>query len=212
MKQQDLVAKLDGLRAGSFPIILADPGWQAKNQGTRAAAGYEGEQRRLAVYQTSPMQAIRKLPVQRLAASDAILFLWRVTCMQEEACLVAFEWGFTVASEIVWCKTTLDGSKPRIGMGNFCRNAHETCLVCTRGKATSLIKDKSIPSWFEAPRRAHSSKPVEFYSLIEKLTGNAGPRIELYAREQRPGYFAWGDEIAGGLLKPTKRRRRRFGE
>jgi N6-adenosine-specific RNA methylase IME4 len=44
-----------------------------------------------------------------------------------------------------------------------------------------------------APVREHSRKPAEVYRRIERFC--AGPRIELFARERRPGWISWGDEI-----------------
>jgi N6-adenosine-specific RNA methylase IME4 len=43
------------------------------------------------------------------------------------------------------------------------------------------------------PVREHSHKPTEVYRRIERFC--AGPRIELFARERRPGWVGWGDEI-----------------
>jgi N6-adenosine-specific RNA methylase IME4 len=43
-----------------------------------------------------------------------------------------------------------------------------------------------------APVREHSRKPEELYTEIERLF--EGPRCELFARERRPGWDAWGLE------------------
>jgi N6-adenosine-specific RNA methylase IME4 len=43
-----------------------------------------------------------------------------------------------------------------------------------------------------APRREHSRKPDETYSRIEALVD--GPYLELFARNRRPGWTAWGNE------------------
>jgi N6-adenosine-specific RNA methylase IME4 len=39
----------------------------------------------------------------------------------------------------------------------------------------------------------HSQKPVELYPIIEACS--PGPYIELFARERRPNWTAWGDEV-----------------
>lgn len=44
-----------------------------------------------------------------------------------------------------------------------------------------------------APRRQHSRKPDEQYDRIELLF--EGPYIELFAREKRPGWIAWGNQL-----------------
>ena len=44
-----------------------------------------------------------------------------------------------------------------------------------------------------SPRRKHSQKPDEQYERIERLVD--GPYLELFARQRRPGWTAWGNEI-----------------
>ena len=39
----------------------------------------------------------------------------------------------------------------------------------------------------------HSAKPQEMYELIESRS--QGPYLELFARNSRPGWSSWGDEI-----------------
>ena len=79
----------------------------------------------------------------------------------------------------------------RIGMGRQVRNAHEVCLVATRGRPERL--DAATPSVFFAPRLAHSAKPDEFYELVERLS--PGPFAELFARRERDGWATCGDEL-----------------
>lgn len=43
-----------------------------------------------------------------------------------------------------------------------------------------------------APRREHSRKPDGIHERIERLV--AGPYLELFARQTRPGWTAWGNE------------------
>jgi N6-adenosine-specific RNA methylase IME4 len=44
-----------------------------------------------------------------------------------------------------------------------------------------------------APRREHSRKPDEVYGRVEQLC--AGPYLELFARQQWPGWHSWGDQV-----------------
>src|SRR5262249_62356600 len=44
------------------------------------------------------------------------------------------------------------------------------------------------------PRREHSRKPDQAYELIEAMYPEL-PKIELFAREARSGWDAWGNEI-----------------
>jgi N6-adenosine-specific RNA methylase IME4 len=45
----------------------------------------------------------------------------------------------------------------------------------------------------EAPRGRHSEKPARFAEIIEAMYRNAS-RVELFARQARPNWSAWGDE------------------
>jgi N6-adenosine-specific RNA methylase IME4 len=47
-------------------------------------------------------------------------------------------------------------------------------------------------SVIEAGCREHSRKPEEFYALVEATS--PGSRVELFAREQRDGWRAFGNQ------------------
>lgn len=42
------------------------------------------------------------------------------------------------------------------------------------------------------PRRQHSRKPEKFYQRVERYS--EGPRLDMFARQSRPGWTAWGHE------------------
>jgi N6-adenosine-specific RNA methylase IME4 len=50
------------------------------------------------------------------------------------------------------------------------------------------------PSVIYAPRGRHSEKPGVLYETIERMYPEL-PKIELFARTQRPGWSTWGNEI-----------------
>jgi N6-adenosine-specific RNA methylase IME4 len=119
--------------------------------------------------------------------------------MQQEALDVASAWGFTVKTELIWLKKTVNG-KRWFGMGRITRAEHETCLIATRGRPEML--NHSIRSTFvtdldvtglSAPIGRHSEKPEQFYSIVEQL--RAGPYCELFARRQRPRWTCLGDQV-----------------
>lgn len=41
----------------------------------------------------------------------------------------------------------------------------------------------------------YSEKTDEFFSLVEQVS--PGPRLEMFARRERPGWNVWGDEVDG---------------
>ena len=60
----------------------------------------------------------------------------------------------------------------------------------TKGKPQRL--SKGVRQVIEAPRREHSRKPDETFTRTEALF--AGPYLELFARQQRAGWTAWGNQ------------------
>lgn len=140
-------------------------------------------------YRTLSVADLARFPLPPLA-DNAVLFLWRVAAMQEEALFVCRAWGFKPKTEIVWRKLTRTG-KEHFGMGRLVRASHESCLVATRGRP--LIKSHSVRSMFSAPAQEHSRKPDEFYELVESLV--AGPYAELFARRVRSGWMQAGDQL-----------------
>jgi N6-adenosine-specific RNA methylase IME4 len=56
------------------------------------------------------------------------------------------------------------------------------------------VLDHSICQSLLAQRREHSRKPEEAFAVLEKLFGPVS-RIELFARQRRAGWAAWGNEL-----------------
>ncbi|MDO7789139.1 MT-A70 family methyltransferase [Desulforamulus aquiferis] len=186
-----------------YQLILADPPWQCKDQGTRLSPSYNGKQRKSGVrYDTMTLQEICELGewVRWLAADTAILLMWSIHAIKEtHPWPVIKAWGFRYSTAIPWVKARWDAKKQRfvynIGGGHTVRSCSEELLVCTKGKAASkLVKDRGVPGAIIAPAsRVHSRKPVEQYLIAERLV--KGPYLELFARERRPGWDAYGNEL-----------------
>ena len=82
------------------------------------------------------------------------------------------------------------GGRLQVGLGHWYRHTHELVLFATRGGSPSPRHD--LLTTFMAPRGRHSAKPVRLHELAELMSPS--PRLELFAREARPGWSAWGDE------------------
>lgn len=143
---------------------------------------------------------ICNLPIKDIKTDNAILFLWSTFPNMPEAFKVIESWGFiykTVA--FTWIKK----NKKKIdtnfwGMGAYTRANAEVCLLAvSKGtKANKQVLRHDIHSIIEAPVMKHSAKPPEARERIEMLLGDV-PRIELFAREQVPGWDALGFELNG---------------
>jgi ParB-like chromosome segregation protein Spo0J len=66
-------------------------------------------------------------------------------------------------------------------------------------------------SVIDAPRREHSRKPDEGYELVEAMYPEL-PRLELFARNTRPGWAAWGNEAPDLLNMAIKDVKRAIGK
>lgn len=168
----------------SANVLVADPPWafgdSLPGKGRGAAAHYTC----MTVADICAMQIPDVGP-------DAVLFLWRVAAMPQEALDVVRAWGFTPKSELVWEKLTSAG-KPHFGMGHYVRASHETCLIAARGRAFPAVRN--VRSRFAAPVGVHSQKPDEFYRLVEAMYPDA-VRYELFARTVRAGWVQSGNEL-----------------
>ena len=170
---------------GGFRVVIADPAWSFSDSNTRAAAARH--------YSTMSDAEIALLPVDQVVAGDAVLALWAPDTHIPVALAVAKAWGFTYRHLVVWTKVSGDG-RMQIGLGHYFRKAHEVALLCTRGKPERL--DAGVASAFLAPRTRHSAKPPYLHRALERAY--RGPRLEMFAREARPGWTAWGLEAPGG--------------
>lgn len=165
-----------------YSTIMADPPWNINQQGKRGAASH---------YDLMTLEDIKKMPVADLCEDNAHLWLWVTNGLIPQGIEVMKAWGFEYRSIFTWIK-------PRLGLGNYLRNASETVLFGTRGKAP--IQFKAQPNWLFAPLQDHSHKPEEQYAIIERCS--PGPYLELFARRSQPGWDAWGNQIESDIVIP----------
>lgn len=182
---------------GKFGTILADPPWHFQSWSPK-------HQDRKAPYQTMSREEIKALPVPSICLPDTVLLLWMVWPQLEEALELIRAWGFTYKTcAFSWIKGDAsqlelfrDDVDVQVGLGYWTRSNSEVCLLATRGNPKRLNAD--VRQAIVEPRREHSRKP-DIYARIERLV--AGPYCELFARTQRPGWTAWGNQTE--MFAPT---------
>lgn len=170
--------------AGGFDLIMADPPWSYE---MRSDKGYEKSPQ--AQYQTMDAATIKALPVEVLAAPNCLLWLWGVGPMMPLALEVCAAWGFEFKTLGWWVKQTKSG-KQTFGTGYILRGAGEPFLIGTRGAPKTT---KGTRNTIMGLIREHSRKPDEVYAKAEQLMPEAR-RLDLFSRQARPGWTAWGDE------------------
>ncbi len=174
-----------GLVPASYGVIMADPPWAFRlfsDKGDRKSPQ--------AHYRCMGLDAIKALPVRDLAAPDCALLLWATWAMLPDAMATLAAWGFAYKTGEPWAKQSSTGRGWAFGTGYIFRNASEPLLVGTRGRPPVL--SRGVRGLIVAPVREHSRKPDEVYTQAERLY--PGPRVELFARQRRPGWDCWGNE------------------
>jgi N6-adenosine-specific RNA methylase IME4 len=175
------------LKHGYFGAILIDAPlafdtWTRKGEGRTPQHHYTC---------MSPEQ-LAVLPIADLAAPDCFIFSWippRSVFLVEPLMLA---WGFNFSGRgFVWIKLNKSGVGYFMGGGYSTRKNAEDCWLGRRGKPKR--KSASVRELIIAPVREHSRKPDEIYERIEEFCD--GPYLELFARQRRPGWTCWGDEV-----------------
>jgi N6-adenosine-specific RNA methylase IME4 len=190
------------LPQGRFGAILADPPWHFEvwsiNPGARIPHPSQH-------YATMGLDEIAALPVADLAADDCVLFIWITWPMLTHALAVVDSWGFKYKTcAFAWIKADVSTINLFPGpvdadmrLGYWTRANSEVCLLATRGQPKR--RDAGVRQGIIEPSRQHSRKPDCVHERIERLVG--GPYLELFARQRRPGWIAWGNEV--DKFRPT---------
>jgi len=191
-----------------FAVIEADPPWTYETwseRGNGIAARHYG---------LMTNEAIKALPVHKIAADSCALFLWATWPLLPVALEVGKAWGFEYKTcAFDWVKRNPDADSWHFGMGQSCTRANsEPCLFFSKGKPKRL--DAGVPQIVsyhtpDALRNGqtafiervghHSAKPVGVYDRIQRLFD--GPYLRLFARENIPGWTSLGNEITGNDIR-----------
>jgi N6-adenosine-specific RNA methylase IME4 len=146
---------------------------------------------------------IKALPVKELAHRDAHLFIWTTGPCLRQTFEVIEAWGFRYSAvAFTWIKLKrshnalqlrvlpMAESDLHVGLGLTTRKNAEFCLLARRGGAKRIAKN--VREVIMSPVREHSRKPDEAYARVQRYCD--GPYLELFSREGRPGFEAWGNE------------------
>ncbi len=170
-----------------YNIIYADPPWKYRD---KALSGNRGA---CCKYPVLSSEDICNFPVAKIAADNAVLFMWATMPKLNECFAVIKAWGFEYKTcAFVWVKKNRKSESLFWGMGRWTRSNAELCLIATRGKPRRQAAN--VHSVVMTPVEQHSKKPDEIRSRIVQLCGDL-PRIELFARQQAEGWDCYGNEV-----------------
>lgn len=182
-----------------YSIIYADPPWQFSNSKTGGSLKSSAQSK----YMTTSIEDLKAMDVNSLAADDALLVMWWVGSMPQEAIDLVNAWGFTLKNMngIVWNKLTKNNN-PHFGMGFYTRAGSESCLIATKGKFKPV--SRSVRAVFRAEEQIqfegkilrHSEKPKQVRELIIELAGDL-PRLEMFNRDD--SWDVFGNESKNSI-------------
>ena len=180
-----------------YQLLYADPPWRYEvyDRDTGLDRAPDAHYETLSVEQMSSMVP----PI----ANNALLAMWVYDPMLPEAMWLADFWGFDFCTVLFrWLKNTENPGQLRLfpmeerlnfGMGYHTRGGGcEEVWLFKRGKGLPVLRH-DIRKEFFTPVREHSRKPAEVAEWLVDLYGDV-PRIEMFARTQRPGWAVMGNE------------------
>ena len=196
----------DGLPRGHYAAILADPPWAFQTWWSGRSNKLPSPKKKFSypsrattpAYEVMREDELSALPVSKLAADDCVLFLWTCWPVLAWSLRTIEAWGFEFKTcAFCWVKAHAgqlemfqEDIEPHMTLGYWTRSNSEVCLLATRGHPKRLNAD--VRQAIIEPRREHSRKPDGIHERIERLV--AGPYLELFARQRRPGWDCWGNE------------------
>ncbi|HEY9671434.1 MAG TPA: MT-A70 family methyltransferase [Waterburya sp.] len=196
LKQSIKTTQLPPIPQKNYSLIVIDPPW------TYSLRESDQTHRNRTPYPNMRGEEILNLPVGEIAARNAYLLLWVTNNHLPLGFQCLETWGFSYKTMFTWLKTTKDPTskeiKPRMGTGHYGRSCTEHFLVAAKGKPKSFkrLGLTNIPNVILANRTEHSRKPEEFFVIANRLSDAlGGPKIELFARQLRDGWDAWGAEV-----------------
>jgi len=208
---------------GVYKIIVCDPPWRYDNYGLAK----HGAQR--SHYNGMTLEELCAVPVGKWAdPAGCLLFLWITGPKLAEGAHVelAKAWGFKgcLTKIFSWvkiqnrcraCGNTAESHpggtcpsssgmfvpEPYFGTGNYTGAGTEDVMLARIGKypfARNRAR-RDVRQIVLAPRSRHSQKPEEIQDRIEALWPQATPRLELFARRERPNWTCWGWDLGHEL-------------
>ena len=180
-------AHFDAIPRGRYDLIMADPPWLFRPRKEVDGGHKKSPQHH---YRCESLDDLKRWPVADLAKKDCLLWLWATNPMLDQAFDLLRAWGFEFKTAGHWGKIT-SGGKPAFSTGYLLRGSGEPFLFGVRGAPKTT---RTVRSMIYGPVREHSRKPDEAFEAAEQLMPGA-TRIELFSREDRPGWDHFGDEV-----------------
>lgn len=179
-----------------FSLIYADPPWKQSKGGTKAvrpkSSGLELD------YDTMPLPDIEILlnkVSDTLTTPSHCFFVWTIDKYLHETESMMIKMGYKLHARMIWNKVT------GIPAAFTIRYGHEYLLWFYKGNLMPIDQDErgKIHSVFTEQVKKHSQKPQIAYEILERLYPFSG-KLELFARNNRPGWNAFGNQVENSII------------
>jgi len=170
-----------------YGVVYADPPWSFKTFSDKGKDRSPDKH-----YNVMNLKDICNLPVNNITKDDAVLLMWVIDPILDQAFDVIKAWGFKYKTVgFTWAKTNKNKLGFFTGLGYWTRGNPEMCLLATKGKPKRINKD--VSQLVVSERRRHSEKPL-LHRDIERLV--EGPYLEMFARKKPfQNWDYWGNEV-----------------
>lgn len=181
-----------------YQVIYADPPWdyggKMQYDKTTIKSKNENFEKDIFIssasfkYPTVKLKDLMTLPVQDIADTNCILFMWTTGPQLANSIQLGEAWGFeykTVA--FVWDKMVHNP-------GRYTLSQTEFVLAFKKGNFPAPRGARNVRQLLQVHRGKHSEKPIEVIDGITKMFP-LQDKIELFARKNYNGWDNWGLEI-----------------
>lgn len=173
-----------------YPVYYFDAPWQFGVHSEVTGREKSAENH----YPTMPTDDIIALMSGLIGGTNpAVCFAWATNPMLLDALRVLDACGFTYVHHWIWDKEVA-------GTGYWGRDRHELLLIGRRGDVAAPLPGTQPETVHRERKGKHSAKPAFFAEQIERLYPGL-PKLELFCRDPRPGWDAWGYEAAGRAVE-----------
>lgn len=175
-------ATTPAIPAGQFGCITIDPPWPMAKivRDVRPAQGSSLD------YPTLTLDEIDELVGEVVRAQDNChVYLWVTQKYLPSGLALLEAWDVKYQCVMTWVKNV--GPTPFSWM-------YDTEHVLFGRRGSLPLEEMGLRLSFTAPTTGHSSKPDVFYDRV--AAASPGPRLAMFERAQRPGFIAWGNEVA----------------
>lgn len=173
-----------------YSIIYTDPPWNQNKGNKRSCRPNQGKQ---LDYPTLSLEQIKEIHKSFFKQTNEKhnIFVWTIDKFLFDTEHMMKDLGYVLHARIIWDKE--NGIAPAFTI----RFQHEYLLWfykkgnmlkpidSMRGKYSTILRENSTK---------HSKKPECAYEMIENMFLDSS-KIELFARNKRPGWDSWGDEV-----------------